>query len=714
MVSCRWNTQYKFRSFIFKRSSPLLGDFFDRRNVKPYLQKKPGKKNISKLPIYSWFMTEQITKGILRMGLTTSMILACSNMINAQNDVPIHNATASCAHVKTKHFNQLAKTTVASPLEDNYDVKYVQLDVSVTNQDNSINGNATTRALVVVPMLSDYVFELHPMLTVDSVKINGQLHTVSSAGYVRTIALTNQLPQNTMFTAQVFYHGQPPNNSGIKRQQSFSWGAWVTYTLSEPYGSRDWWPCKQSLQDKIDSSDIWITVPNNLKAGSNGVLKAITPIGSTHSRYEWKERFPIDYYLLSLAASTYVDYSYYMHFSGSNDSMLVQNYVYSNSGTLPWFQDIIDSTGMQVDFFSGLFGRYPFWEEKYGHCMAPFAGGMEHQTMTSLGFFESTLIAHELGHQWFGNHVTCATWADIWVNEGFASYSEYLFRENYYGSNDAFNFMHDVHEDVKSQPGGTLYVDDTTDDARIFDGRLTYNKGNSVVHMLRFVAGNDNDFFQVLKDYQQQFANSTATTEDFRAVAEQVTGQNLDTFFTQWVYKEGYPIYSATWNQVGNQVFVQLNQTTSKPISVATFATPIELRLQSPQGDTIVRVYNNLPVQNFSFTWEKNMNGMAVDPAEWLLRQVNTISHDITLNVDELALSEIKVYPNPATDNWIASGIGSASKLLLTDISGRVLWKQEAGSHAVNIPAATLATGLYLLRITTAEGRSYSIKLAKQ
>ena len=641
-------------------------------------------------------------------------LLSFSVTAKAQIDKASHTARGHCGDVKKTLFSNLGKSTVGSLLEEDYNVGYVKLDVSVSNANNSIAGSATTTATVVVPSMSQYVFELHPAITIDSVVINGLSLPFNSSSFIRTVNLGVPLTQGTNFTARVYYHGQPPNNSGLRRQQSQSWGAWVTYTLSQPYDARDWWPCKQSLQDKIDSTDIWITVPNNQKAGSIGLLTAVTPIGGTHSRYEWKSKYTIDHYLLSLAVSTYIDYSYYMHFSNNNDSMLVQNYVYDNSQTLPFFQDIIDSTGLQVDYFSTLFGRYPFWEEKYGHCMAPFAGGMEHQTMTTLGFFEPTLVAHELGHQWFGDHVTCGTWQDIWLNEGFASYSEYLFLSHFYGYNAAFDYMHDVHLDVLSEPDGALYVDDTTDEARIFDGRLTYNKGNSVVHMLRFVSASDNTFFQLLQQYQSQFAFSTALTSDFETLVEQITGQNLDTFFDQWVYKEGFPIYDATWTQSNGIVYVQLNQSTSEPGSVATFSTPIELQFKSSQGDTVVKVYNNQTVQTYMFNWSKPMNALAIDPNEWLLRDVNNISQDPSLGIPEGYKTSLRVFPNPATDSWNVTGLHPRSTITLRDISGRILYSVESNNNGVVIPAGTYAPGIYLLNVIDNQGNVCNLKLSKQ
>lgn len=632
------------------------------------------------------------------------------------------HAAMNCAEAKRssfQHKNLLAKPTIGDPLEENYDVKYVHLDLSLDNGSTDLKGIATTKALTTVSM-NEYAFELIGDYTIDSLKFNGTLRPVTLTGYVRKVSLPAALPAGSLFKVQVYYHGTATSgggffDGGIRNQSSPSWGTDVTYTLSEAYAAKDWWPCKQSLQDKIDSSDVWLTIPSGLKGGSNGVLEGITSLAGGKVRYEWKNSNPIDYYLISLAVAPYVDYSYYVHFNGSTDSMLVQNYIYDNPLTLPEFQDVIDSTGPMINYFSGVYGRYPFWKEKYGHCMAPLGGGMEHQTMTTLGFFESSIVAHELGHQWFGDHVTCGTWSDIWLNEGFASYSEYLYEAYSSGAAAAASSMQGVHNEVLSAPDGSVYCTDTTDENRIFDNRLTYNKGSAVVHMLRFVAGNDTKFFNLLQHYQQQFANSTATTEQFKAFAATEYGQNMDTFFSQWVYGEGYPTYSAKWNQVGDQVVIRLSQTTAMPSSVALFVTPLQIRLGSGAGDTVVTVYNNAAVQNFSFTWNKTMTGMSVDPNNWILNKAGSMVKDNTLlSLEDAGILVCTVYPNPAVQRWTLDGLSPGCTVSLTDMSGRALWQGEnKNKMSMDIDASSLATGMYLLHITDKEGRSQNKKLLK-
>ncbi len=632
-----------------------------------------------------------------------------------------------CQSVKAKlqSIKNASKTTVASPEEDKYDVKYVKLNLQMTNVATTLSGDVTTVAKVTASSMSGYVFEMLPPLEVDSVKIDGTMQAVTSSGDVHTVSFPAPMAMGAMFTAQVFYHGTPVSGTssdihGISTLRSPSWDNWATFTLSEPYSAKDWWPCKQSLKDKIDSADIWITVDDSLKAGSNGLLQAVTPMGAGRHRYEWKERYPIDYYLISASVAKYIDYSYYMHFDDSPDSMLIQNYVYDNSGTLPFFKNIIDSTDEQVNYFSSIFGRYPFWKEKYGHAMAPLSGGMEHQTMSTMGFFQSWLVAHELGHQWFGDNVTCATWADIVINEGFASYTEYLYADHFRGRAAATADIRDRQRTVMSQLGGSVYVDDTTDEGRIFSSRLSYDKGACAIHTLRHIINNDTYFFDLLRAWQTSMKDSTGTIEDFKNLTKTLLGSNIngtsvDTFFEQWFYGEGYPMYDVRWNQAGSNVFVQIDQRTSVPSSVPLFKIPLELRLRSTTGDTIIRVVNDMPSQTYSFTWNKTTTSFAIDPNNWITDSLTSLMRQMNLGVAGFENTNINVYPNPTSTGWTVTGIPANSDFTLTDVTGKTIYNTRNGNDSkLEIPASRLVTGLYMLHVRNSGNAGVVYKLIKE
>lgn len=627
--------------------------------------------------------------------------------------------TSECGRVKAFRPEKV-QPAVADIREDQYDVNYVKLDLSLDNLSTHIDGIAHTRATVSSTAMSTYVFELLEDYTIDSLRFNNILLPVTTTGFVREVTLPQPLAIGATFNVVVYYHGEPSFGSGffttgIRTQSAGSWNAQVTYTLSEPYGAKDWWPCKQSLRDKIDSSDVWITVPASLKAGSNGILQQVTSLPGGFARYEWKNRNRIDYYLISVAAGPYVDYSYYVHFDGSSDSMLVQNYVYDDPGALPFYKNAIDSTALMINYFSELFGRYPFWKEKYGHCITPLGGGMEHQTMTTLNHFGPSLVAHELGHQWFGDYVTCGTWSDIWLNEGFATYLDYLFQAYSISDSAAAVSMSNMHNQIMADSGGSVYCPDTTSVGRIFSSRLSYSKGAAVIHMLRFVYNNDAQFFSMLRNYLQLFGGGTATTEQFRAVAAAGLGHNLNTFFDQWVYKEGFPVYEASWNQVSDQVIIRLAQTTSMPSSVAFFQTPLEIKLYGQGIDTVVRVDHNTPAEIFSFSWSHEVDSIAIDPANHILNRTDSIRRDFSLlSINGFDTTLFLLYPNPARDYWILEGMPQQCELTVCDLSGRRIWQSNNGSrNAVRIDNHTFAKGIYLLRIYSKNGKSKVIKLVK-
>lgn len=642
-------------------------------------------------------------------------IALCGLKVSAQPSANL------CSFLRQQTQLAAAKPSVAAPEEDMYDVRHIKMDLELTNESVALSGSVTATIKVGAVPLDKYVFELDPQFTIDSVIINGKQCVWSTNEYIRTAILDTPLNGGTTVDAKVAYHGTPLAGNGffkagLNNTVADPWGAKYTYTLSEPYMARNWWPCKQSLTDKIGSADIWITVPAHLKAASNGLLQQITAVTGNKLRYEWETHYRTDYYLFFVAVGPYIDYSYKVAIPGLQDSLLVQNYIYENPQALGAYKSGIDSTAQMLQYFSTLFGPYPFSNEKYGHCIVPLPGGMEYQTMTALGNFGPTLVAHELAHQWFGDHVTCFSWKDIWLNEGFATYAEYLFLQHFYGNEAGAAHMQALHNKIlpPNDSTGSVYADDTTNEYRLFSDKLTYSKGAAVLHSLRFLINNDSLFFAMLRKYQDKYNFDNATTDDFKLTAEACTKLTLDTFFKQWVYGEGYPVYGARWNNVLNDVFVEVKQTTVNPASVALFHTPLEIKLKSPFGDTVVRVMNDTAVQQFHFCYSKPVTGIEIDPNNWLLNTIGDINHDRTLGINEVTSMKVSAYPSPTKDFWCVIGLKPGCSLALTDINGNEVWQQSSVTHtATIIPAGQLASGVYLLYMTKGDLKMKSIKLEK-
>lgn len=632
-----------------------------------------------------------------------------------------YGAGSSCAETCAMRKGPAAKTTAASAEENDYDIKHLKFNLSLSNTSVYVSGDVTATAKVTATTMPIYAFELNGAITIDSFKLNGSLLPVVSTGAVRKVTLPSALAQNSVFTAQVYYRGAASGGTG----QFFtgglsavtSAGFKLMYSLSDDLFADDWWPCKQTLQDKIDSVDMWVTVDDTLKVGSNGLLKNTVSLPGNKLRYEWKTVHPIEYYLISVAVAPYNEYSYYMHYTdGSNDSMLIQNYVYNTPGHLTTeAKAALDSTGMIVDHFSKLFGRYAFDDEKYGHCMTPLFGGMEHQTMTTLGtgaYSDVTLIAHELGHQWWGNNVSYASWRDVWLSEGITSYCEQLFVEKFRGTAAQKAYRTNIMNQSKAGTG-SVYVDDTTSVSRIFSTQLTYRKGASVTHMLRYLAPQDSLFFKGLRLYREQFYNGTAYTKDLKQAMETVYGSSLDTFFNQWIYGQGLPNYSAKWYQQGSILVIQLKQTTSAPASVPCFHMPVEIKLTTNNGDKYIKLYNNANTQTFVVNVADEVSAMVIDPDDHILNVSGLIQKDITvLDIAGLSFDAFTVQPNPTSDSWLVKGLPANTSCTLIDMTGRVLWTQTADGDAM-VPAKELAAGTYTLLLQKAGMRPVSARLVK-
>jgi aminopeptidase N len=627
--------------------------------------------------------------------------------------------------VKVKRTQPVVSAKVSAAMMD-YDVSFYKLDLAMERTNTNVAGSATHKSRVTASTLSSYVFELHPNFTIDSIQVNQTNVAFTRSGNSVTAQLNSTANQGDWLDVQIWYNGTAPNSgqaaigNGLSNGTSQSWGNRVTWSLSQPYAAYEWWPCKQNLTDKADSCMVIITTDSTNKAGSNGLLIQTQTIGSK-KRYTWKSNYPIDYYLISVSIAKYVEYSFYANPVGSANPVLIQNYIYDNPQTLPNFQADIDETKDMMELFATLFGPYPFDAEKYGHCMAPFSGGMEHQTMTTQGFFTFELTAHELGHQWFGDHVTCATWSDIWVNEGFASYSEYLALQGLHPA-DAAPHMQDVHDNVMSLTDGSIWFTDTTQVNRIFSSRLTYNKGSAVLHMIRFELNDDTVFFRVLKKYQQQFANGNATAIDFKQLLETESGKNFTTFFNQWFYGEGYPTFSAKWFHKNGVFYLQSSQSPSAPTVTPLFETPLEFKLTRGGGqDTIIRLSLAQSSDFFTLPVGGNVSFVSIDPNNWVLNQVGTVTKDSSIlqfasNESTLTNEDwVDFGVNPFQDYislQVLAGVGDGIVRVM-DTQGKLLIQAPMNQGNLRLNTSSIPVGNYIVEYESNSGQKYSKHLIK-
>ena len=584
----------------------------------------------------------------------------------------------------------------------NYDITYHKLEFNVDPAVYFVSGKITTTYTALANMTT-LTFDLSNALTVSSVKINN----ISLAYTQNTNELIITLPATqltgTQATVEVVYSGAPPQN-GFFAFTSTTHGTSntpVIYTLSEPYGARDWWPCKQDLNDKINNIDVYITAPSQYVSVSNGLEPEAPVINGNLKTTHFRHNYPIPAYLICMAVT---NYSIINQTGGAapNEYPII-NYIYPESDTTSVRAQLLQ-TPLILNYLSALLENYPFANEKYGHAQFGWGGGMEHTTVSFMQNFSRGLIAHEMAHQWFGDKITCGTWKDIWLNEGFATYLAAIIIENFDGPAAFVTEKANMIGNITSSAGGALYLTDAEALSvnRIFDYRLTYNKAAMVLHMLRFKLG-DTVFFQGLRNYlaDSNLAFKYAVTTDLKAHLETVYGSSLTEFFNDWVYNQGYPIYSiSVQNTTVGQVQITVNQTTSHP-SVPFFEMPVPIRLLGANGQSFDVVVNNtVNGEQFNTSVPFTVTGVQFDPTKNIISRMSMATLDNTdFNFD----TDIKIFPNPSSKSIsvsIPENIEIENAVIYSVLGQKIMETKSQKSWDIS----TFSSGIHFLTIQTNKG----------
>lgn len=619
---------------------------------------------------------------------TISSVFAQSDVLETNNIAELERKSAS----RTINFQANANTL-------NYDVTYHKLELTVDPAVYFIAGKVTTTFTALADM-STVTFDLANELAVTSVKQGTtNLSFVQNGNNELVITLPSTLATGNAATVEMIYSGVPPQNAFEAFAINVHSGVAGMWTLSEPYGARDWWPCKQDLSDKINNIDVYITAPSQYVSVANGMEQTQVVNGNGTKTTHFRHGYPIPAYLIAFAVT---NYQVYTQTAGTSPNTFpVVNYIYPEN-----YASAVTSLAQTLPImtlFETLFESYPFRNEKYGHAQFGWGGGMEHTTVSFMGSFSRGLIAHELAHQWFGDKITCGTWKDIWLNEGFATYLSALVIENFDGLNAFVTQKASMVNFITSSPTGNLYLTDAqlTDVGRIFSSRLSYNKGAMVLEMLRFKMG-DTAFFQAIRNYlaDSNLAYDYAVTTDLKSHLEAVYGQSLTEFFNDWVYNQGYPTYTITAQNWGlGQARFVINQTQSDP-SVSYFEMPVPIRITGAGGQTADLVLNNTTngqvfVQSVPFT----ITGVQFDPEVHLISK----NSNVTLTNEVFSLEEaVVLYPNPGHDEL---HIQMPNNIVLNEVVVyNSLGQKVLTNNSLDIVITGLSTGVHYLEIHTAEG----------
>jgi aminopeptidase N len=615
------------------------------------------------------------------------------------------------AYTESRAYNRMAQTKLVTAASTNFDIKYYRCEWKTDPAVRYIQGTVTSY-FVITSDADNISFDLMDALHVDSIKSKNYTLFFTQKDNTLKINFNSIKTAGTLDSVSIYYQGIPPTTGFGSYVNTLHVGVPVMWTLSEPYGSRDWWPCKNGLDDKADSIDVIITTPVQYTAASNGLLQSEIISGANKITH-WKHRYPIASYLVCMAVTNYTEFKNYVQIGNTN--LLMQTFCYPEDSIL--FKTNTPKVLASLQYFSKVFGPYPFIKEKYGHVQFSWGGGEEHQTSTFIIRPDESLMAHELGHQWFGNKITCGSWQQIWLNEGFATHLASMDMENKYPLTVMATRKSEINT-ITALPGGSVFVEDTTNVSRIFDSRLTYTKGSHLLYMLRWILG-DSVFFKGVRQYFNDplLAFNFATTKDLQRNLEQASGLNLDYFFNDWFYGQGYPSYNIQWTQLGNDyVKIKMNQSTSHP-SVNFFTLPVALQFKNATQQKTIVVDNKFNGEIFFRDIGFIADTVIVDPEYWLITK-NNVTQKINDDVNEV--NNIQIFPIPFNDNfyiYLRNFSAAKASLKVYDVKGRLMLDKNLslnGSLFSEINTQSFARGIYFIKIQTDNGVKFVEKILRR
>jgi aminopeptidase N len=620
--------------------------------------------------------------------------------LGAQTEHGIHDSVQSAVAASELRVTNDSRMDVVSYL--------LQLSPSV----DSAFLSATARILAVVTEATgNLVLDFHSDWQISAVLgADAYLHDGDSL----MLLFDDVFEPGQLMDVSVSYSGVPPIAGGVKglRYETHQSSVPVIASLSTPFLAHYWYPCKDGPYDKADSVFVDISLPKTLFGGrmltgvSNGLLDSVSDT-SNERIFHWSHRYPIVPYYVMLAVSDFVLISE-TYCSPETDECFPLEYYVFPSDSIAAIQGT-DRLPEVMQLFEELFGPYPFVSEKYGMTQLGFYGAIENQTNTITNSMDQgwfMISVHELAHMWYGCQVTCSSWNHGWLNEGFATYAEALWIEHDEGAAAYRNYM----AQKAWYSGGTVFLPEADNPFGVFLP-IIYRKGAWVLHMLRFVMG-DESFFDMLRNYawQPEFSYSGLNTEEFRAYCESWYGYELDWFFDQWVYDAYYPAFYYNFEQENDKLHLQVFQAQGQLGRRPVFETPMQWKISfQDQTDTLLTLWHD--VQNQYYVLEGlagEVVSLTPDPNQWLLFTAQFVP-DLPVGLPEAEHSDVfVVYPNPASSMLFIrlAGIDAAAGMLVEFVqsNGQLSARLPLSGSEMLVDVSQLPEGTYLLRLRNAAG----------
>jgi len=591
--------------------------------------------------------------------------------------------------------NQQSIYRSASDLE-NFDLKYHRLSLAVSPKRPWIEG-VITSYFTMVKNSDRIAFNLGNHLKVDSIIYNKNRLSFTHSNDLLSFSLGQVKFIGSFDSVSVFYAGNPT----LGKYRSFfianhSTGK-VLATQSEPYGAQDWWPNKSSLMDKFDSCDLIIITDTGLRAGGLGILEANYQLNDTQQVYFWKHRYPSNYYLIGLAISNYAVLTDSVLLRGTY--LPIVNYIFPQS--VSQSAPLLKATIPLMRVLDSVFGNYPYKKEKYGHMQWMNGGGMEHATMSSMGNFNFDLVAHELAHQWFGNKVTCSNWQDIWINESFATFINYLSYELLFGSDSFYKELSKLNNFAKRNESLSVWVEDTVSVGRIFNQDLSYHKGAMVLQTLRFYIG-DTAFFAACRNFLNDpiLAFGVANTQQLIQHFKNVSNKPLDQFFNAFYYSKAYPSYLVKWSNNGNQVKIVVTQSSFDNQTVFfRHSIPLTILLESGQ-----ELSYNIDIDKGQLSFTLPISGKVKEV--FFNKNNQVLASGTVAKISNSVLDDFEILPNPTINNFriISNKITLNDVYIYNNLGQLIIKIAEINRYEQSVDLSAYANQQFIIKIVTNNG----------
>lgn len=456
-----------------------------------------------------------------------------------------------------------------SPLRDCFDVTYYHLTVAVYPESRSLDGNTLIRFKAVKPF-QEFQIDLYENMPIDSIVYNGQQLSYRREYDAVFVQFPTAITKGTTEEIKVYYHGQPQEpdqsvsmNGGILWRKDSN-GKPFAQALCQGSGASLWWPNKDHLSDEADSTLISVIVPEGVQNISNGRLRKKITLPDNRTLTEWFVSYPINNYNVSFNIGDYT------HFSDKYGALTLDYYCLPEH--LEEAHGLSAKVKPMLQQYEKYFGPYPFQRDGFKIIETLYA--MEHQSAVALGRFigDSTnlerLMWHEIAHEWWGNNVSMKDFADFWLHEGFANYSEKLMIEFKQGREAALKAIAGEKPNNREPMIGEYNVNHV-----FYDMDDVYSKGCRLIHTLRSILDNDSLFFDILRGIQKRFAYQTVTTRDIETYISQKAGVDLSGFFEQYLRTTRVPEFAFFLQE--DQLYYKWNNT------VSSFRMPIKVTLKA-------------------------------------------------------------------------------------------------------------------------------------